>query len=78
MSDIYMRPPEEHPAGEPTAEDMGLLEHDWIVDPAKVRPHEGHALTVATYRYDDQSGNLAIECEDCSEVIADIDYEEEA
>jgi hypothetical protein len=35
--------------------------------------HVGHDLTVATYGNDDNIVNIAIECEECNEVIGDID-----
>lgn len=46
--------------------------HEWVIDPEKVAPHEGHDIAVVTYANE----NLAIECETCYEVLADIDYEE--
>lgn len=34
--------------------------------------HEGHAVSVVTYG-SDQPENVAIECEDCNEVLLDYD-----
>lgn len=45
-------------------------EHEWVIDPAIVHQHVGHALTVSVYG----GRNLAIECLDCMVIIGDIDF----
>lgn len=57
-----------------------MTNDDWVIDPHKVDPHIGHNLTAAEYSYRDSTGvatggNLAIECEDCHEVLGDIDFD---
>jgi hypothetical protein len=51
-------------------DDQGVDEHDWVIDPRRVHPHVGHHIEIVTYH----DVNLAIQCEDCGELIGDIDF----
>jgi hypothetical protein len=46
-------------------------ERDWVIDPARVHSHEGHHIQIVTFA----NQNLAITCETCQEIVADIDFE---
>lgn len=40
--------------------------------------HEGHEVTIATYfDHNKETINVAVECEDCYEVLLDFDKEEQ-
>ena len=41
----------------------------------KLQQHEGHEWVLATYFKNGVVWNYALECEDCEEVIADLDLE---
>lgn len=47
-----------------------LVEQPWFIFPERARAHVGHRCTVSIYG----GQNLAIECEDCFELIGDIDF----
>jgi len=43
---------------------------------AAIQAHLGHHIVAASYGGDYAPDNVAIECEDCGEVIIDVDGEE--
>lgn len=45
-------------------------EQEWIIDPAKIHAHVGHIIEIVEYG----NQNLAIECEECGVILAEIDY----
>lgn len=47
------------------------------MDTEKLLAHTGHSLTVATYGRANNPYNVALECEDCSEVLWDEDLDDE-
>lgn len=46
------------------------------MDENKLLEHKGHALTVATYGRGEVVYNIALECNDCNEVIWDKDLDD--
>jgi hypothetical protein len=47
------------------------------MDTARLLEHTGHRLTVATYGRASKPYNVALECEDCHEVIWDKELDDE-
>jgi hypothetical protein len=47
------------------------------MDTARLLEHQGHALAVATYGKGEVIYNVALECEDCSEVVWDKELDDE-
>lgn len=43
----------------------------------KMLEHKGHAITVVTYGRGEVIHNVALECNDCSEVLWDEDLDDE-
>lgn len=51
-----------------------ILKNKYIEIPIqKAIKHIGHDITVATYGTEDQIVNVSIECEECNEVLGDLD-----
>lgn len=50
--------------------DWPIDEHEWVVDPATVHVHVGHHIEIVVYA----ERNLAIQCESCGTILADIDF----
>ena len=48
---------------------MSVINYDDLI------VHKGHKIEVVTYGFEDSDVNVAIECEDCSEVLLDFDRE---
>ena len=45
-----------------------------IIDNEKLKEHEGHTIVLATYVEDNKEvWSVSLECENCYEVIADVD-----